>query len=251
MTVTSSLNPALVGSPVTFTLTVPAGATGTASFYDGMTLLGTTPVAGNTATFTTSVLSSGSHAITAIYSGDANYATATSLVLTQVVSAPSADFTVSSPTGAQLIPPGASANYNIVVASQSTPFTNLVVLSASNLPPGATSTFTPASVTPGAAGANSQLTITVPKQAATAVRNRSVATLAMALLLLPFTSLRRSRLRSARILLVLTLMLTSLGVLTGCGSGGYFSQPQQTYTITVTGTSGNLTHATTVTLTVQ
>ena len=251
LTVTSSLNPALVGSPVTFTLTVPAGATGTASFYDGMTLLGTTPVAGNTATFTTSVLSSGSHAITAIYSGDTNFTTATSLALTQVVSGPAADFTVSSPTGAQIIPPGASANYTIVVASQSTPFTNPVVLNASNLPPGATSTFTPASVTPGAAGASSQLTITVPKQTAAAVRNRSVATLAMALLLLPFASLHRFRLRSARILLVLTLMLTSLGVLTGCGSGGYFSQPQQTYVITVTGTSGSLAHATTVTLTVE
>jgi hypothetical protein len=44
-------------------------------------------------------------------------------------------------------------------------------------------------------------------------------------------------------LLVIAVMLTSLGVLTGCGSGGYFSQPQQTYTITVTGTSGSLTHA--------
>ena len=249
LTVGSSLNPVPLGSPVTFTVTVPIGATGSVSFYDGATLLGTSPVIGNTATFTTSALPSGTHIITAVYSGDANYATATSL-LTQVVSGSTADFTVSSPTGPQLIPPGASASYSIVVSSNATPFTNPVVLSASNLPAGATYTFTPASVTPGATGANSQLTIAVPRQTA-AIRNRSAATLAIALLLLPFASLRRFRLKSGRMLLVIALMLASLGLLTGCGSGGYFSQPQQTYTVTVTGTSGSMTHATTVILTVE
>jgi hypothetical protein len=57
--------------------------------------------------------------------------------------------------------------------------------------------------------------------------------------------------KPARLLLVFALLLTSLGVLTGCGVGGYFNQPEKTYIITVTGTSGSLTHTTTVTLTVQ
>ena len=38
--------------------------------------------------------------------------------------------------------------------------------------------------------------------------------------------------------------------LSGCG-GGYFGPPPQTYTITVTGTSGSLAESTTISLTVQ
>jgi hypothetical protein len=38
----------------------------------------------------------------------------------------------------------------------------------------------------------------------------------------------------------------------GCGStSGFFAQQQQTYTITVTGTSGALSHTASVSLTVQ
>ena len=45
--------------------------------------------------------------------------------------------------------------------------------------------------------------------------------------------------------------LVSFGAVSGCEEGGYFSQTEQTYTITVTGTSGNLVRSTTVTLTVE
>jgi hypothetical protein len=43
-----------------------------------------------------------------------------------------------------------------------------------------------------------------------------------------------------------------MATLTGCGSStGFFASAPQTYNITITGTSGALTHSTTVTLTVQ
>lgn len=87
---TSSLNPAAVGQPVTFGATVSGKSgtpTGTVAFADGTTLLGTGGLnASGIATFTTSSLSIASHSITAQYSGDTNYAPGTSVTLTQVVS---------------------------------------------------------------------------------------------------------------------------------------------------------------------
>jgi hypothetical protein len=50
------------------------------------------------------------------------------------------------------------------------------------------------------------------------------------------------------------LLLVSLGTLTalsGCGGGFRFIQPPQTYTLSITGTSGDDTHSTTVQLTVE
>lgn len=93
-TVTSSLNPSLHGNSVTFTATVAAtgsvAPTGTVTFYDGATKIGTGTLAAsgaNTATagFTTATLAVGSHNITATYGGDTNDFGSTSTVLVQVV----------------------------------------------------------------------------------------------------------------------------------------------------------------------
>jgi hypothetical protein len=87
-TLTSSQNPSEFGKPVTFTATVTAGATGTVTFFDGATPLGTVPLAGGTATFTTSSLAIGNHSITATYNGDAIFTPSTSAALIQSVSTP-------------------------------------------------------------------------------------------------------------------------------------------------------------------
>jgi hypothetical protein len=87
VTLTSSLNPSNFGQSVTFTATVTGvSPTGTVTFKDGGTVLGTgTLNANGQATFTTSSLSVGSHSITAAYGGDANNVASTSAVLTQLV----------------------------------------------------------------------------------------------------------------------------------------------------------------------
>ena len=87
----SSVNPSVAGQAVTFTATVspvsPGSGTptGTATFMDGSTTLGTAALGGGTASFTTSALAVGTHSIKVVYSGDANFKTSTSSVLSQVV----------------------------------------------------------------------------------------------------------------------------------------------------------------------
>ena len=70
----SSANPSVVGQSVTFAATVSSAndspPTGTVTFSDGATSLGTGTLASGDATFTTSSLSIGSHSITGQYSGD-------------------------------------------------------------------------------------------------------------------------------------------------------------------------------------
>ena len=76
--VTSSKNPSFFGQPVTFTATVsavaaPGTATGTVTFLDAGNPIGTAPLGGGVAMFTTSTLAVGNHTITTSYNGDGNF----------------------------------------------------------------------------------------------------------------------------------------------------------------------------------
>ncbi len=91
-TLTSATNPSVWGQPVVFTATITPVApapTGTVTFQDGgVNIAGCAnrPVAARVATCTTTALAVGSHTVTAVYSGNATYATSTSAAVTQVVS---------------------------------------------------------------------------------------------------------------------------------------------------------------------
>jgi hypothetical protein len=88
-TITSSSNPSDFGQSVTFSATVAPKAsgtpTGTVKFLNGSTILGTSPLTGGTAKFSTAALAVGHHRITASYSGDTTFAGSTSPPLYQVV----------------------------------------------------------------------------------------------------------------------------------------------------------------------
>ncbi len=67
------------GQSVLLTATViPSSATGTVSFFDGSSLLGTTPLINGTANFATTVLSVGQHVLTAVYNGNSQFLPSTS-----------------------------------------------------------------------------------------------------------------------------------------------------------------------------
>jgi hypothetical protein len=87
----SSLNPSHHGNAVTFTATLTGAfggsPSGSVKFKDGTTIIGSGTVNTSThkATFTTSTLTTGTHSITAAYSGDVSFLNSTSAVLSQVV----------------------------------------------------------------------------------------------------------------------------------------------------------------------
>ncbi len=104
-TLTSDANPANAGAPIHFTakVAIVAGATaygaitGTVTFVDGTTNLGTVAVdASGNAVLTLSNLAVGGHALVATYGGNTNYAASSSAPLSQTVQQTTTTTTLSS-----------------------------------------------------------------------------------------------------------------------------------------------------------
>jgi hypothetical protein len=117
LTLASSLNPSTVGQTVTFTANVNAAATGTVQFLDGAAVLATVPVGSGAATFPTSALTQGIHSITATYSGDANYSSAQSSILSQTVNLTVTSTTLTSSWNPSLV--GGTVTFNAMVSPTS------------------------------------------------------------------------------------------------------------------------------------
>jgi hypothetical protein len=256
-----------VTNAVTFTATVSSSAatpTGSISFFDGLTLLVSVPLAQGMATYTTSGLAIGTHTITASYSGDTNFAALTSSAVAQLV----IDFSVgaSTPVGQPYPPivlPGASTSYTILATpTRGANFPSPVTFSISGLPAGATAVFTPTTVPAGSAATNVTLSVQLAHQILAHHPVKPLGgglALAMmgGMLLLPFArKLAASGGPARRVACLLLLVLAVAGAalgLTGCAAprSGYFGQKEVNYTMTVTATSGALSHTTTVALTVE
>jgi len=267
----SSVNPVLVTNAVTFTATVSSTAgtpSGSVAFYDGATLLGpAVGLAHGAAAYATSSLAMGVHSITAVYTGDATFVSVTSSAVAQTLE----DFTVSagsSPT--ETVAPGGTATYTLALGpSGGTTFPSAVTLTISGLPAGATATLNPQTLPAGSDLTNVELSIQLPAAMAALKLIRPITPLgrglALAMMggifLLPLGSRLGGKMRCSAgragklgclLLLGLAATCATLG-LTACGGGGsgYFVHPLQSYTVSVTATSGALSHSTIVNLTVK
>ena len=260
----SSANTVLVTNPVIFTATVSSSAgtpSGSVSFFDGTTLLGSGVLTEGVATYTAMNLAVGAHTVTAQYGGNSNFSTLTSSTLSETVE----DFSLNIATGgttSATVTPGGMANYALVIGPNTgTSFPSAVSLSVTGLPPGATGTLTPNTLPAGAGPANVALMVQVPIQSASFfLRHNNLASsltpAIMGMLILPFAGkIRRCADKRGRMILLFcgALLVTSLTGLSACGSrnSGFLGSPQRSYPLTVTATSGTLSHSTTVTLTVQ
>ncbi len=251
LTLTAQVTSATSGTP-----------TGTVSFYDGTSLLSTAPLSAGTASYSTPSLSAGTtHTLTAAYSGDTNFTAGSASAGTTVTVAPLAfTLTLPGPTTLTVAPGGSvSSPFNLDPTYGS--YAGPVSFSVSGLPPGATATFSPSTVAANAGKQTITLTIQVPVAAAlqsTPSLGRRLPPITLALLFLPFLAAGGMRKRGRKIGQMLSLLLLALGgttlaaVLTGCGGHSRASSPPpETYTLTVTATSGNIQQSTTITLDVQ
>ncbi len=254
--------------PVTLTATVSDSSTGstgsptgTVSFYNGATLLGTSPVTAGVATLMTAALPLGASSVTAVYSGDTNFAASTSSGVSETVNGSDFTFVLVPSSGSpavQTVAQGGTATYNFTVSPSLASFPQAVTFTVSGLPPGATYTLTPSSIPAGGGATPMTLVVTTTNSLAQLSRHGDRwMGLTVPLLLLPFAGFKRTRdvverpRRRPRLLLLVLLVTGVLGTLTGCGAGGFFGTSPQTYNIVVTATSGSVSHTQSVTLTVQ
>jgi arabinogalactan endo-1,4-beta-galactosidase len=269
---TSSASSAPTGTSLTFTATVTGtstpGPTGSVTFKDGATTLGSGILnASEIATYATSALAIGSHSITASYAGDADNSSSTSNTVSVTVTA-APDFTISLAPASATIANGGSATATVGVTPVNA-FAASTSLTCSGLPAFASCTFSPAAVTPSGSAATSTLTITTNVQTASVDRRTPFhgglppwlgpagSGALFALLFWPSLVGRKRKNLSLRIIGVIFLTAIAMQATYGCGgsgpsgSGTLNKTPPGQYTVAVTATSGSLFHAASFQLTVQ
>jgi len=250
LTVTASANPAFASNPVTLTATVSSlgvTPTGTVTFYDGTTVVGTGTLTAGVATVTTSTLTGGTQSITAVYSGDSSYGTATSGSYSETIE----DFTLAL-SGSITVGPVTTYTLVITPVGAST-LGQTLTMSVTGTPLGVTPVFTPATVPASSGTTQVTLQMESPAQLARQQPRRpfggGALPVALGLVLLPFAGLMRKRASGWSRMAVLALIGVALAVgVSGCGTVVLTSQ---TSNVTITATSGSLSHSVTTGLTVQ
>lgn len=235
--------------------------TGSVTFFDNGTALQTVTLSGGVASTNPTLSPDTTHVLTASYFGDTNFVASSTSTTGVTVAVRALQFTFAG-TGANAVTvaPGSVAAYTFSISPESVNYAGPVTFSVGGLPPGATASFTPSTI-PASGGAQT-VTMTIQTPAATAHNRTPTSPLGggkvpamLSLLLLPLVVNNKLRRRLGTQLLMLVLFmgaLVGLAAITGCGSGVGFSQEEpQTYTLTVTATSGSLQQTNTVRLTVQ
>lgn len=239
------------GMSVTFTATVSGSGgvpTGTVTFYNSTTSLGTGTLAAGVATLTTSFSAAGTETITATYGGDANFNGSTSPPLTETVLVPGFSATVN-PT-ALTVPFAGSGTVTFTVTPQGG-FTGPVNFACGTLPAYFSCNFAAQSVsfTSGGAMTNTLTVNTAIAPTASVAHAGGIASgvLTATVFLLPglagFLTGRRRRGRNSAnapvwLLVLLFIWSGGVGMLGGCGNGDH-QAPDGKYTIPVNLTSSS------------
>lgn len=226
---------AKIGSTISCTDSIAASTgqpSGTITYYDGTTALGTATATNGSASFTLSSLAVGAHTITASYAENDPYLASTSNTQSVVIVS---DFTLTiAPTSLSLYQ-GETASYTITV-TPGTGFTLDVALACSGAPTNSTCTISPETVSGGTGTAKLTIVTKAPSQSTTARLERGgggVFLAGLVLLLVP------KRWRRRGLWSMVLLLGVVMGTMSACGGSGSLTDgtPAGSSTITVTGTS--------------
>jgi hypothetical protein len=276
--VSSSLNPSITSDTVTFTATVTAlrgvgtMPSGSVTFQDGSTVLGTVPLSNGTAALAVSNLSAGTHVITATYSGDSSFQSSVSSLLQTVNPAPppSPYYTLSADPTSATITHAQSVTFKIT-ATPVNGFAGTVNFSCGSLPSWLSCRFNPSSV--AISGQPGRVNLVLQASSVQASLNpatpfptqlplwASFTGSVFGLITLEGVSQRKRRqqltARHWRCIALLFLLLVGVVLLSSCAGGTGIAPhagkgiPPGTYTISVTATSGALQQTLPLTLIVQ
>ncbi len=246
-TLTSSINPSIIGQQVTFiaavSSTAPVVAGSITIFIDGATAYISPISAQGTAAFAITTLPLGNHNVTATYSGatasGVTFTTSTSPTLVQIVNAVGNSFTFTATPNPISVPIGNTATA-LVTVNDLTGFTQPVILSCSGLPRAATCLFSNPTIPAGGGSSTLFLSASAPHDCdnntpyfiTPAGPTTWLALIATATALL---TLRRRKLLVRA--LVIALALWIIPALSGCGHCTDLGVPPGTYTFTLTATS--------------
>ena len=241
---------------------------GTVTFFNGSTSLGSAPLNGVPGSVSGGVITpasanaaittqfaAGQVSLTAQYNGDANYLAATSTATPLTISP---DFDLATSTGVTVTAPGKSGT-TILTVTGGTGYTgtiNFAATSCSGLPFGATCSFNPASIT-GSGTTTLTINTTAPKTGSLMHPfGWTSGGLLFAGVLLLGTPGRKRRASSLLTIFALAGVLALVGCGGGSSSGGGGGgntpgTPVGTYSVTVSATAGSVTHTSGFTLTVQ
>jgi Bacterial Ig-like domain (group 3)/FG-GAP-like repeat len=265
-TLTDSAASITFGQAETFTATVAASManrpapTGTVSFYDGTTLLSAVPLSSSSASYSTSALATGSHSITAVYSGDGNFNPQSSTTTTQVVVSTLAPaFTLTSSSSSLSLSQGQGGVATLTLAANAT-FSGAVALTCSGAPANASCVVNPASVTltpSGSTTATLAITTTAARAALMAPQRPwqslpgSGTPVSLSLAALGLFAGWKWRKRWPTVLSLMILTISGISMTACGGSSPVKTATKGSYTITVTATpSGGSGSAQTATVAV-
>ncbi len=256
ITLASSLNPALVSTPITFTAQVAPGSGGTIVFNVNGQNITTTPNAAGIAAYTTRSLARGSYLITASY-----FATPGTLTgqasLVQAVNLPTAppDFSL---TGTDVTVDINHAVIGKLLLASIGGFAGTVALTCNPpYPPGYTCKLQTSNVTlPNGFSTYVTYTLSTTYSASSQPITRSTRLALAALFPLSLIGLARKRRTTVRALLCLVVLTALATITTACGPDHFIPLTTGTYPLTFTGvgTSQNgptpITHVATINVTI-